>query len=156
MPMPPIADFYMEHTCPICRRLNFAVLEKLEVERVIVVDRIDVDSARGTKKWMKWKRFCNFIGYEATPVVMVGPYVFMTWKTREKPLTLTEKVLSSMDYFELQLRKKLKELQKYPNVRYPSTYEMEKMMSIAPEVENKNDGLFRDQPLYHIDEVNDL
>lgn len=155
MRLPPIVEFFMEQTCPICRRLNYIVLEKLEIERIIRVDRVDVDSARGTYKWQKWKRFCNFIGYEATPVVMVGPYIFLSWKSRDKPLTLTEAVLSSMDKFEMDLRKKLKELQKYPNVDYPNTYTMEMMMSVAPEVSVHDSGLFRDQPVYERREVPD-
>lgn len=155
MKLPPIAEFFMEQTCPICRRLNFLVLEKLEIERIIRVDRVDVDSARGSLKWQKWKRFCNFIGYEATPVVMVGPYIFMTWKAREKPLTMTEAVLSSMDYFERQLREKLKELQKYPNVNYPNTYTMEMVMSVTPEVNVHDSGLFKDQPVWERREIPD-
>jgi hypothetical protein len=150
---PPIIDFFMEQTCPICRRLNYAVLEKLEIERVVIVDRIDVDTARGTYKWQKWKRFCNFIGYEATPVIMVGQYIFMTWKTREKPLTLTEKLLSSMDYFEMQLRKKLKELQKYPVIQYANSYEMDCYMSVVPELQVRHNELFKDQPTFDIKDV---
>lgn len=137
-----MVELYMEHNCPICRSLYYGVLEKLELEKLIKVDRIDVNSTRGTKKWRKWKRFCHILGYDATPVVMMGPFIFMTWKTREKPDTITEAVLSSLEYFEMHLRKKIKELYKYPNIKYRNSYEMDSLMCITPEVEVCDEGIY--------------
>lgn len=137
-----IVELYMEHNCPICRSLFYGVLEKLELEGLIKVDKIDVNSTRGTKKWRKWKRFCSILGYDATPVVMMGPFVFMTWKTREKPDTITEAVLSSLEYFEMHLRKKIKELTKYPDIPYQNSYEMDALLCVNPEVEVCDAGIY--------------
>jgi len=139
---PVLIELYMEHTCPICRGLYYGILEKLEIERVIKVDRIDVNSTRGSKKWRKWKRFCERLGYDATPIVMMGPFVFMTWKTRDKPETITEGVLSSLEYFEKQLKDKIKELDKYHNINYATSYEREALMAIQPEISARNEGQF--------------
>jgi len=130
----PIVEFYMEHTCPICRAMYYNVLLKLELENVIKIDRIDVNATRGTKKWRKWKRFCSRLGYDATPIVMMGPFIFMTWKTRDKPESITEGVLSSFEIFEYQLKQKIKELNKYVDIDYPSSYIRDALMCVQPEI----------------------
>jgi len=131
---PVLVELYMEHTCPICRALIYNVFERLEIEGHIKLDRIDVNSTRGTKKWRKWKRYCNMLGYDATPIVMMGPFIFMTWKTREKPESITEGVMSSFEIFELQLKQKIKELDKYVDIKYRSSYERDTLLSIQPEI----------------------
>jgi hypothetical protein len=139
---PVLIEFYMEHTCPVCRGLYYGLLERLEIERVIKVDKIDIHSSRGSEQWRKWKRFCERLGYDAVPLIMMGPYVFMSWKTRDKPETITEGVLSSLEYFEKQLKEKIKELDKYKNINYATSYEREALLSIQPELAPKNEGQF--------------
>jgi len=135
--------FFMEQMCPICRVMRHNVLEKLEVtERKIKVIRVDVDSAKYTKYWHKWKRFCSQFGNDATPVVMMGPYVFIPWKKRDKPTSITDAVLSTMEQFEYSLKEKMKELEDYVHVDYRSSYEQDSMMSLSPYLEVYDDGVY--------------
>jgi len=135
-------EFYYEFECPICRALYYHVLERLELEGLIMVDKIDVDSTRGSKKWRKWKKFCDIIGYEASPIVMMGPFIFMTWKTRDKPESITEAVFSTLELFEHHLREKIKELDKYPDIQYKSSFEQEALMSVNPDLEAFDEGVY--------------
>ncbi len=133
----------MEQNCPICRTFRHGILERLEVsERLIRVIRIDVDSARGTKLWRRWKRFCSLFGREATPVMMLGPYIFIPWKKREKPENISDAVLSTVDRFEYDLKTRIKELKSYTDVNYRSSYEMESLMSFNPDLEVYDEGVY--------------
>lgn len=128
-----LVHFYYELQCPICRRTYYMVLEKMEMEGLIKVDKIDVKSSRGTKDQRRWKKFCQRLGYEATPVVMMGPYVLMPWKQKEKPATITDAVLNYIERFEMELRKCLKKLHKYPSIEYRNSYE-QRHLSVNPEL----------------------